>query len=131
MEHKRHHDRLWEAFKSGSKEAYAEIYEKNIHPLLNYGLKISSDNALVEDSIHDLFIDLWKSREKLSSTSSVRFYLFKALRYKICRNKKNLRYSETNSIEARMTVLKDFSFENCYADTDVKLNQLEDLKRCR
>ena len=38
------------------------------------------------DCIHDLFVDLYKYRKKLSKTDSVKYYLFKSLKRKI--NKK-------------------------------------------
>ncbi|GJM64478.1 hypothetical protein PEDI_50300 [Persicobacter diffluens] len=41
---------------------------------------------MVEDAIHDLFLDLWKYKEKLSDTTSVQFYLFRSLRRKIVKN---------------------------------------------
>ncbi|MBT1712481.1 sigma-70 family RNA polymerase sigma factor, partial [Fulvivirgaceae bacterium PWU5] len=54
--------------------------------LYNYGRKIGGVNAVLEDAIHDLFVDLWRFREKLSPTTSVRFYLYRSLRRKLLRN---------------------------------------------
>ncbi len=79
-------DHIWNAFKKGSREAFERIYRDNIRDLLNYGYKVTSDRRLIEDSIQDLFMELWNSRSRVSETTSVRFYLFKALRYKIVRN---------------------------------------------
>ena len=52
---------------------------------MSYGHKITSNVQLIEDSIHDLFIELWQSRESLSETDSIKFYLFRSLRNKIQR----------------------------------------------
>lgn len=79
-------EKLWECFKEGDKAAFAEIYDKHIYVLLNYGSKISGNTAMVEDCIQDLFIDLWQSRARISSTTSIKFYLFKALRNRIYRH---------------------------------------------
>ncbi|HEY9488870.1 MAG TPA: sigma factor, partial [Chryseosolibacter sp.] len=81
-------DFIWKAFKKGSKEAFATIYKEHVRDLLNYGYKVTSDRRLIEDSIQDLFFELWKNRSGLSDTDSIRFYLFRALRYKIVRNAK-------------------------------------------
>ncbi|HEU5147408.1 MAG TPA: sigma-70 family RNA polymerase sigma factor [Chryseosolibacter sp.] len=79
-------DLTWQAFKRGSREAFEAIYRENIRDLLIYGYKVTSDKRLIEDSVQDLFVELWKNRAGLSDTTSIRFYLFKALRYKIVRN---------------------------------------------
>lgn len=62
------------------------IYREHVRGLINYGYKVTSDRRIIEDSIQDLFVELWTHRQRLSETTSVRFYLFKALRYKIVRN---------------------------------------------
>src|SRR5690349_1563402 len=79
-------DATWQAFRKGSKEAFAKIYRDHVRELVNYGYKVTTDRRLIEDSIQDLFVEIWQSRARLSETTSVRFYLFKALRYKIIRN---------------------------------------------
>jgi RNA polymerase sigma factor (sigma-70 family) len=78
-------DSDWFAFKAGDKEAFSRIYLHHVEALLKYGYKIHHNRSLVEDCVQDLFIELWKSRANLSDTTSVKFYLFQALRYKILR----------------------------------------------
>jgi RNA polymerase sigma factor (sigma-70 family) len=75
----------WAAFKDGDKGAFSRIYDRHITALLKYGYKIHSNRSLIEDCVQDLFIELWKARKNLSDTTSVKFYLFQALRYKILR----------------------------------------------
>lgn len=76
---------LWSQFKNGSKNALESIYRNHINDLINYGYRITADADLIKDSIHDLFIELWKSRENLSDVVEPEFYLFKALRNKLYR----------------------------------------------
>jgi RNA polymerase sigma factor (sigma-70 family) len=68
-------DQLWGAFKKGDKTAFEKIYRRYVKDLLNYGYKVIPDRRLIEDSIQDLFFELWESKENLSQTSSVKFYL--------------------------------------------------------
>src|SRR5215467_8963832 len=79
---------LWLRFKNGDKVAFAELYQKHIISLAAYGSKICPDQEILKDSIQELFVELWNSRQNLSVTGSVRFYLFKALRYKLLRFEK-------------------------------------------
>ncbi len=76
---------IWKAFMKGSQEAFSYIFEQHIRLLYNYGDKISPNHALVDDCIQELFIDLWEKRNQLNPTSSIKFYLFVALRRKILR----------------------------------------------
>jgi RNA polymerase sigma factor (sigma-70 family) len=70
----------WNAFKQGDWEAYTALYEEFYAPLNNYGTKFTGDTDLVLDAIHDLFVQLWTSRNNLGVPASVKNYLFKSLR---------------------------------------------------
>ncbi|GAB3953467.1 sigma-70 family RNA polymerase sigma factor [Spirosoma harenae] len=72
---------LWKTFKEGSEAAFEAIYTRYFKILYNYASKFTPDKNLVQDCIHDLFIELWEKRENLSDTTSIKYYLFKAMRY--------------------------------------------------
>jgi RNA polymerase sigma-70 factor (ECF subfamily) len=80
---------LWLQFKNGDREAFAAIYQKHSISLIAYGMKLCPDPDLLKDQIQELFVELWHYRENLSPTDSVKFYLLKALRYKLIRQEKN------------------------------------------
>lgn len=107
---------LWERFKQGDRDAFRSLYELFVPALLNYGAKLSSDANVVEDCIQDLFIELWSSGQKLSSTTSVKFYLFKALRNKITRTQ-NVR-----SLSSAMTTDELELYERIPSEEDNIIN---------
>lgn len=78
----------WRQFKKGDRDAFAAIYQQHIVSLIAYGLRLCPDRDLLKDQIQELFVELWNTRENLSHTDSVKFYLFKALRYKLIRLEK-------------------------------------------
>jgi RNA polymerase sigma factor (sigma-70 family) len=80
---------LWWKFKNDDRDAFATLYQKHIIPLIAYGSKLCPDRDQLKDQIQELFVELWSSRKNLADTSSVRFYLLKALRYKLIRLEKN------------------------------------------
>jgi len=80
---------IWDNFRNGSKEALEIIYEENYSSLYHYGVKFSRDKELVKDLIHELFIDLIDSGTRIASTDNIRFYLLKALRYKLIKQLAN------------------------------------------
>jgi DNA-directed RNA polymerase specialized sigma24 family protein len=81
---------IWQSFKKGDKNSFTKIYQLYAKSLLNYGvtLRISSNLSVVEDCIQDLFLELWQSRENLTDTDSIKFYLFRALKNKLMRTVK-------------------------------------------
>jgi RNA polymerase sigma factor (sigma-70 family) len=80
---------LWRSFRDGDDTAFSILYKSQIGVLYKYGHKLTTDTQLVEDSIQDMFIELWNSRQRLSDTDSIKFYLFRILRRKITRNPLN------------------------------------------
>lgn len=77
---------LWEKLIRGDIHALGEIYDLYIDILFSYGIQISNDKSYVMDCIHDLFLDIYKYRAKLTRTDNVKYYLIKSLKRKI--NKK-------------------------------------------
>ncbi|MEM6763591.1 MAG: sigma-70 family RNA polymerase sigma factor [Bacteroidota bacterium] len=76
------HD-LWQALKNGNKSSLERIYKDHVEHLIRYGYRFSQDIQLIEDCLQDLFIELWKNREGLGNTSSIRPYLMVSLRRKL------------------------------------------------
>ncbi|MFB9863602.1 RNA polymerase sigma factor [Rufibacter immobilis] len=74
---------LWEELRQGQQSAYAFIYQRHFSHLYAYGLKICPEKEVVKDALHDLFAHLWKHHGKLGSTTSIQFYLMKALKRKL------------------------------------------------
>ena len=58
--------------------------------LNNCEVKIHADYTIVQECIHDLFATLWFSRERLSITDTIRFYLLASLKRNIIRSLKPL-----------------------------------------
>jgi RNA polymerase sigma factor (sigma-70 family) len=79
---------LWVQFREGDKQAFASIYHAHIDSLISYGGKLCTDREILKDNIQDMFVELWNSRENLANPDCVKFYLFKALRYKLIRAEK-------------------------------------------
>ncbi|GAB3315889.1 sigma-70 family RNA polymerase sigma factor [Larkinella ripae] len=88
---------IWNAFREGSESAFADLYSTYYRHLLNYGRRFGADAATTEDTIHDVFIDLWKYRRTLVQPQSVQFYLLKAFRNRLVRQLADQhRFAETD-----------------------------------
>jgi RNA polymerase sigma factor (sigma-70 family) len=123
-------DVVWAQFKNGSEEAFALLYKQHAKLLYAYGMKLVKNRDLVEDCIHDLFMDLWRRKEFLSETDSIRLYLLKALKRKILRV-----LSKNKKIEDTAYALSDdyanqvvFSHESMLISDQLTSEQEEKLK---
>ncbi len=88
---------LWLAMKNGNRDALETIYRNHAKILFSYGMRFSSDRQLVEDSIQDLFIELWKNRQSIGHTDSIIRYLMTSLRRKIIRKGQQLNKTMTEA----------------------------------
>lgn len=104
---------VWQAFSNGNENAFEYIYETFSDELYSYGMKIKTNNSLVQDCIHDVFVDLWRQRNNLNPTNNIKFYLFRSLRrrisYAIKREKKLYADSSQENLEY---VVISLPFEN-------------------
>lgn len=78
--------RLWLQLREGDQKAFTELFNKYHGILYNYGRKLSSNSSIVEDAVQDVFIDIWRLKSTLAENiTSVKFYLYRALRRRIHR----------------------------------------------
>ncbi|APU98581.1 hypothetical protein BV902_21430 [Sphingobacterium sp. B29] len=71
---------IWQMFQVGHEPSFKILFERYNQLLFNYGFKFTQDEAIIEDSIQELFVKLWCNRENLSTDVAVKNYLYKAFR---------------------------------------------------
>ncbi|WP_418637329.1 RNA polymerase sigma factor [Winogradskyella sp.] len=74
---------LWAQLKDGDIDALGGLYDLFIDELFSYGVQFCADRTVVMDSIHDVFLNLYKYRKKLANTDQVKYYLFRSLKNQI------------------------------------------------
>ncbi len=82
---------IWKDFKSGSKSALSFIYFQHYSSMFQYGIKFKNDPEFIKDCIQDVFFMLIQAGEKLGETENIRFYLLRALKNKIIKEKEKVR----------------------------------------
>jgi RNA polymerase sigma factor (sigma-70 family) len=73
---------LWESFRKGDREAFATLFRNHYEMLFRYGAKFTANTGQLEDSIQELFVELWQAKSR-NTVASVRAYLLKSLKYKL------------------------------------------------
>lgn len=126
MESKQESDlEIWNCFRDGDDLSLSLIYSMYAKSLYRYGLKFTDDQNVVEDVIHDLFVNLIQNRRTIGETSNIQFYLLKSFRRKLVRQLKGeIRYCNDLSKEA--------AFEVHYsAETEFILEETRDIRSKR
>jgi RNA polymerase sigma factor (sigma-70 family) len=73
---------LWNATAQGDREAFGQLFRRHYSILYQFGLKICQDKALLEDTIQELFTELWFKKSD-QPVHSVKAYLLQALKFKL------------------------------------------------
>lgn len=71
----------WQNIINGDTEAYASIYISYFKKLFNYGRKFTTDETIIEDSIQEMFLDIWNKKEKMLEVESFNSYFFSSFRF--------------------------------------------------
>ncbi|MCY4778658.1 sigma-70 family RNA polymerase sigma factor [Sphingobacterium sp. UT-1RO-CII-1] len=103
-------ERLLNKLKSGNKEALSEIYFLYWESLYDTALFILKDNYQAEDTVHDVFLTFWNSRNKIEVHTSLKAYLTQSIRYecyKIIKNKKKYTYIDEEPKEIGANFITD------------------------
>ncbi len=70
----------------GSEEAFRQLFLQYAPKLKNYVLKLSRSQEVAEDIVHDVFLEVWKSRERMASLEQFSAYLYRAAHNKAHRS---------------------------------------------
>lgn len=75
--------RLRDQFVGGDDRAYSSIYELYAKDLYAFGLSLQAKSDLIEDAIHDVFVDIYTHRYNLQKVDNLKFYFFAAFRNRL------------------------------------------------
>ncbi|SEA15510.1 RNA polymerase sigma factor, sigma-70 family [Chitinophaga terrae (ex Kim and Jung 2007)] len=117
---------IWDAFRSGDESSLQVIFDKYYFPLFNYGHRFSADNHLIEDALQELFVKLWKNRDSIKETGSVKNYLYKSFRRVLLRLLDARQRKYTFSVFDEWPELEQ---ELAYDHTIISRERLENIRR--
>jgi RNA polymerase sigma factor (sigma-70 family) len=102
-------------------EAYKELYRFYFKKFYNYGKKFTTNSPLIEDTIQEVFLDIWSKRQKLLNVKSVNAYFFSSFRYTLFRNiKQELKISGCEEFEAEPCFSIDYIIINDEIDEELQ-----------
>ena len=86
-------------FCSGDDQAYAELYDMYIQMLYNYGLKMTSNQELLKDCIHDVFVKVYLKRNDKNAINNLCSYLLISLKNKLLDEFRRQTFTTPNEVE--------------------------------
>jgi RNA polymerase sigma factor (sigma-70 family) len=98
---------IWKSLKEGDLKAFSVLFETYYPQLYSYGLKISKDVSVTEDTLQDFFLYVYEHRENLSDLDTISPYLFTAYkRFLLNVIKKNRKLKSTDFSEEIIADIK-------------------------
>lgn len=77
---------------NGDQEAFGQLFRRFYSLLYQYGSKICTNPSALEDSIQELFIELWQ-RQPSEPLHSVKAYLLQSLKFKLYKLSRSKQFS--------------------------------------
>jgi RNA polymerase sigma factor (sigma-70 family) len=120
----------WEDIRNGSREAFLQLYQTYYQVLFNAGCYITTDKELIRDSIHQLFLHLWQTKDTIPVIHHFKSYLVAALRNRILsalrEQDKMISYEPDNMPDA---MLVEYSYEDIMIRKADEMATSEQLKQ--
>ncbi|NIG52999.1 RNA polymerase sigma factor [Chitinophaga sp. Cy-1792] len=100
----------------GDMDAYSGLYKEYYKRFFNYGRKFTTNIVLIEDSIQEVFLDVWNRRDKLSHVDSPNYYLYSSFRYILM---KKIRQHDKIVFDRSAEEDYEFSIENVIVSNEL------------
>ena len=116
-----------------SEKDFEELFDLHFENLMGFVCSYVRDEEVAKDIVHDVFLMLWKNRNKLYSLYSLKTYLFNfaknsALNY--VKHQKVIENNERNIIELNENVTEELDYyERCLSRLESKLSKLTEKQR--
>lgn len=91
-----HHDEieLIEQISNGNAKTFEKLFNLYFERLHNIAYNRVRSAAVADDLVQDIFVDLWTNRKTTEIHTSVKSYLFQAVRNKVCNHIRHLSVRE-------------------------------------
>lgn len=98
-------------FCAGNDCAFAQLYDLYIQMLFNYGMKITQDQELLKDCIHDVFMKVYSKRGEKNSINNLGSYLIISLKNRLFDEFRRQTFTTEDAVE-------DYEFRCSTADVE-------------
>ena len=109
--------KLRDEFVAGDDKAYSTLYELYAKDLYAFGLSLKVKTELIEDAIHDIFVEIYTHRGNLEKVDNLKYYFLAAFRNRLFfLIKKDSNVQEIT--ENEMSVLHEQDFQELWIENE-------------
>ncbi len=87
------------AFCAGNDHAFAQLYDLYIQMLFSYGKKLTQDEELLKDCIHDVFVKVYSKRQEKSAINNLGSYLVISLKNRLLDEFRRQTFTTDDAVE--------------------------------
>ncbi len=91
--------RLVAEFCAGDDHAFAQLYDMYVHMLYNYGSKLTTNQELLKDCIHDVFVKVYSKRYEKNAINNLCSYLIISLKNRLLDEFRRQNFTTPNQVE--------------------------------
>lgn len=85
---------LVEQIREGDEDAFEELFFEYFYDLCSYALQMTKSNEIAEDIVQEVYYKIWKRRRSWELNSSLKAYLFQAVRNEALNQINHKKYRE-------------------------------------
>ncbi|MBO9153015.1 RNA polymerase sigma factor [Chitinophaga sp. GCM10012297] len=107
-------EKNWQLLAGGDRQGLYECFDLFYDDLFRLGLSLYRDVDLVQGCINELFLELWKIRERLAGVQNIQQYvitIFKRLLYKSTNQPKEVPFDEAAHMELTQSSYEEMLIE--------------------
>ena len=86
-------------FFAGDDHAFSELYDLYVHILYNYGIKLTQDQELLKDCIHDVFTKVYTKRNENHTINNLNSYLIISLKNRLLDEFRRNTFTDDGEVE--------------------------------
>ena len=110
-------------FCAGNDHAFAELYDLYVHTLYNYGMKLTQDQELLKDCIHDVFVKVYTKRNEKHTINNLSSYLIISLKNRLLDEFRRNTFTDDSEVECFEYRRATDDVEHDYLNTERELMQ--------
>ncbi len=106
---------------------FEQVFKDNWELMYQSAYSKIGDQAVVEDILQEIFIDIWQRRESLEIKSGIKAYLLTAVKYQVMKHfdeLAKLRKGNSNSLPEAFYEEDVFGFEELFHEIEIAVEML-------
>jgi RNA polymerase sigma factor (sigma-70 family) len=118
-----------EDFCAGNDHAFSELYDLYVQSLYNYGMRLTQDQELLKDCIHDVFVKVYSKRSEKHTINNLSSYLIISLKNRLLDEFRRNNFMDDAEVENYDYRQSSDGVENDYLDVEHDMLQTAHLTR--